>query len=150
MEKNLEEIGRRIRQIRKTKGLSQARLGELVGLSPQAISQYENGGTDAGAITLAKISAIGEVTLDWLISNIGQGLVGSRKDTDWPNSPAAIKEDESQITEIMATYKNTPVPLTRNEFTLAMQCRRLSEQQQIELIAELASMVEARAFNNTE
>ena len=37
------EIGDRIREARKAKGLTQAQLGEIVGLQKSAIAKYENG-----------------------------------------------------------------------------------------------------------
>lgn len=37
------EIGERIREARKAKGLTQAQLGDIVGLQKSAIAKYENG-----------------------------------------------------------------------------------------------------------
>lgn len=38
-----ENIGKVIKEIRKAKGISAFVLGEMIGVSQQAISQYENG-----------------------------------------------------------------------------------------------------------
>jgi len=42
-------------------------MGDLLCVSPQAISTYEKGRSDPGVVTLAKLAEIGEVTLDELI-----------------------------------------------------------------------------------
>lgn len=68
METSLEKIGERIRGIREMLGLTQASMGALLFVSPQAISTYEKGRSDPGAIALAKIAELGNVTIDWLIT----------------------------------------------------------------------------------
>lgn len=51
-----ENIGRRIREIRTARGLSQAELGELVGLNAGRIQKYENGQKSLTAEMLIKIA----------------------------------------------------------------------------------------------
>jgi transcriptional regulator with XRE-family HTH domain len=77
MKEKLIEIGSRIRQIRKEQNLNQVALGNKLGLSAQAISKYENGESDAGAITLSKIATIGGVSLDWLLTGVESIQQGS-------------------------------------------------------------------------
>lgn len=38
-----EEIGARLRELRKRKGLTQEQLAEMMGVTPQQVHQYENG-----------------------------------------------------------------------------------------------------------
>lgn len=70
MDDKLKQIGRRIRETRAKAKLSQVDLGEKLGLSGAAISKYENGDADAGALSLQKIAELGDVTLDWLIAGV--------------------------------------------------------------------------------
>ncbi len=67
----LKDIGKRIRQVRVEKKLSQVDLGKVLGISGAAVSKYETGDSDGGAINLARIAEIGSVSLDWLISGNG-------------------------------------------------------------------------------
>jgi transcriptional regulator with XRE-family HTH domain len=57
------EIGRRIRDIRQTKGLSQSDLGRMVNLTFQQIQKYEKGANRAAASTLIRIAAALEVPI---------------------------------------------------------------------------------------
>ncbi len=49
-------VGERLREIRQSKGLSQAALGKMVGLSDAAITQYEKGRRQIGADELPRIA----------------------------------------------------------------------------------------------
>ncbi|MCZ2505101.1 helix-turn-helix domain-containing protein [Bacteroides fragilis] len=51
-----ERIGKRIAEIRKTKGLSQAKLSELTGIAPGNIARIETGKYSTGIDILSKIA----------------------------------------------------------------------------------------------
>ena len=57
-----ERVGNRIRKIRMARGLSQAELGELVGLNADRIQKYENGARKPKADMLKKIASSLEVS----------------------------------------------------------------------------------------
>ncbi|ADK79738.1 helix-turn-helix domain-containing protein [Sediminispirochaeta smaragdinae] len=57
-------IGRNIRSYRKACGLSQASLGEKVGVSYQQIQKYENGASSISAFQLGRIAEILAVPID--------------------------------------------------------------------------------------
>ncbi|WDI30033.1 helix-turn-helix transcriptional regulator [Hyphococcus flavus] len=59
-------IGDRIRQARKTKGMSQSDLASRVGVSQPAIANWESGIHDPRRLTLAKLADALEAPLDWL------------------------------------------------------------------------------------
>lgn len=61
-------IGKRIKRLRKSKGLNQAELGELIGKSNGAISQYELGQTDIPTSVLVKLAEALGVSYEWLMS----------------------------------------------------------------------------------
>lgn len=59
-------IGDRIRQARKTRGMSQADLAVRIGVSQPAIANWESGVHDPRRLTLAKLADALEAPLDWL------------------------------------------------------------------------------------
>ncbi len=59
-------IGERIRQARKTKGLSQTDLAKRIGVTQPAIANWESGVHDPRRLTLAKLADALEASLDWL------------------------------------------------------------------------------------
>ena len=61
-----ERIGRRIAEIRKNKGLSQARLAEIVGIAPGNIARIETGKYSTGIDLLSKIGLGLGVRLDFV------------------------------------------------------------------------------------
>ncbi len=66
------EVGERLKQIRKRLGVSQGELGEKLGLSQRAISEYEGGRNRLPVRTLLKISEIFEISLKEFIGKNGQ------------------------------------------------------------------------------
>jgi transcriptional regulator with XRE-family HTH domain len=59
-------IGERIRQARKSRGMSQADLAVRIGVSQPAIANWESGVHDPRRLTLAKLADALEAPLDWL------------------------------------------------------------------------------------
>lgn len=59
-------IGERIRQARKSSGMSQSDLALRVGVSQPAIANWESGVHDPRRLTLAKLADALEAPLDWL------------------------------------------------------------------------------------
>ena len=67
MEQNLKEIGERIRQVRKEKGISQAELAEMVHISTPYLSDIEHGKKNYSvSILIALIESL-QVSADWLL-----------------------------------------------------------------------------------
>lgn len=61
-----ERIGKRIAEIRKSKGLSQAKLAELTGIAPGNIARIETGKYSAGIDLLSKIADALGYKLDFI------------------------------------------------------------------------------------
>ena len=61
------ELNERITVVRKAMGLTQEQLGELVGVSRQAVSKWESGQTVPDAITVAKLCRALNVSADYII-----------------------------------------------------------------------------------
>ena len=64
------ELCDRIAVIRKAMGLTQEQLGELVGVSRQAVSKWESGQTVPDALTVAKLCQALHVSADYVLLGI--------------------------------------------------------------------------------
>lgn len=79
------DVGKRIAEIRKRRGMSQSQLAQKLGMSKQAISNYERGIREPDYVTLEAIADVLNVPITDLISN---------------------EEKERELNAIYATYKN--------------------------------------------
>ena len=61
-------MGKRIAQLRQSKGLSQAKLAKALGLSTSAIAMYEQGRREPSVSVLIALADTLDVTLDYLIT----------------------------------------------------------------------------------
>jgi len=61
------ELYERIAVIRKMKGLTQEQMGELVGVSRQAVSKWEAGQAVPDALTIAKLCQELDVSADYML-----------------------------------------------------------------------------------
>lgn len=69
METRLKEIGARVRQARRAKGLSQSQLAEIIEISPTYVSNIETGKHVMKITLLIKLTEALDVSNDWLIRN---------------------------------------------------------------------------------
>lgn len=74
-EKRMTTLGERIAQLRKEKGLKQDELAEMLGITPQAISKWENDQTCPDISLLPKLAEILGVTVDELLSGKTEAAV---------------------------------------------------------------------------
>ena len=75
-------VGRRIKEAREKRGLSQSQLAARVGVEAQTISKQERGVFSPAADTLLKIADVCGVDPRWLV------LVEAPSDEDAPDEPA--------------------------------------------------------------
>lgn len=83
---NITTIGKQIKTARKFKKWSQKELGELIGLSSQAIGQFERGDNSMTVTTLIQLADVLEVTTNWLLGrerNEKQGREWSGRRGAW-------------------------------------------------------------------
>ena len=64
---NAQEFGKRLKKIRKDRGISQKRLSELTGISIQTISSYETGHSFPVIDYIYQIGLILNVSIDYLL-----------------------------------------------------------------------------------
>ena len=61
-------LGKRIAQLRRQRGIKQEELASLLGISPQAVSKWENDQTCPDIMTLPRLAKILDITVDYLLS----------------------------------------------------------------------------------
>ena len=69
MDVQLSEIGKRVKQARQAKGMSQMELAEAVGISVSFLSNIEVGRQSMNIKTLIAISDTLDVSTDWILRN---------------------------------------------------------------------------------
>ena len=99
-------IGKRIRELRTKKGLTQALLAEMSGIEPSNISHIERAATKLSLPTLVSIANALEVTLDELVyDNINKSAhvsIGAIDELISDCTPAELKA----ICEVIKTTKS--------------------------------------------
>lgn len=80
------ELKDRIAAVRKAAGLTQEQLGELVGVSRQAVSKWEAGQTIPDAVTIARLCEALHVSADYV-------LLGKEPDGSQPSPPGYTMPD---------------------------------------------------------
>ena len=86
----LEKIGARIRSKRESLGMTQQELADMVNVTRNTISRYENGETEIGVIMLKNIADALSVTVLWL-------LFGFDYENDIYNNLLKLTERDRQI-----------------------------------------------------
>lgn len=77
MSVNIEKVGQQIAALRKSKGLTQAQLGERVNVSFQAVSKWERGETLPDAGILVDLAAVLETSVDSILT-VGEKIINYR------------------------------------------------------------------------
>ena len=100
MDLNYQALGLKIREMRKSRGLSQERLSEMVGISPNYLSRVEtfNGGV-ISLPTLVKICNALSVSMDYMLSD-----TLNLTDTDILSLNALPEEDRQYLTAIIKEF----------------------------------------------
>lgn len=60
-------FGKRLRELRKEKNLSQADVAKLLGVTQQAVGNYESGSRDPDTATLTKLAGYFDCSVDYLL-----------------------------------------------------------------------------------
>lgn len=68
----LKALGKRIRDVREEKGITQVELGDLIDMEKPNMNRLEKGGTNPTVLTLKKICTALGITLDYLLSGVRQ------------------------------------------------------------------------------
>ncbi len=77
-----DQIGKKIRELRKRKGMTQSELAALLNISPSAVGMYEQGRREPDSEMLVKIGNLFDVSADYLLGNPDPAQPKSREVTD--------------------------------------------------------------------
>jgi len=85
------QVGNRVRLRRMLIGMSQERLGEMLGLTFQQVQKYEKGVNRIGAGRLFDIARILGVTVDYFYESVTSQAAGARGFSDNEASPPVVE-----------------------------------------------------------
>lgn len=121
-------IGEQIRKLRKDKNLTMKELGSLVGVSEQAIGNYERGDREPNMATLQKITDSLDISIDEFFKyriSYGNGTDITKEEAEILNKEfqkqsMAISSDISKIGKNELAYFNNKINLTPidSDFTI--------------------------------
>ena len=145
-------IGRRIAQLRREKGLTQDELSQMMEVSAQAVSKWENDQTCPDIASLPKLAKILGVTVDELLSGKAENA---------PVAQVLAPEDRKELKDMMLrivvdeTYGdhvkvNIPMALVQVALEMGMELPQLSGNNALKNLdlAQLVNMVRQGAIGN--
>lgn len=145
-------IGRRIAQLRKEKGFTQDELSQMMEVSAQAVSKWENDQTCPDITSLPKLAKILGVTVDELLSG---------KEENAPVAQVLAPEERKELKDMMLrivvdeTYGdhvkvNIPMALVQVALDMGMELPQLSGNNALKNLdlAQLMNMVRQGAIGN--
>lgn len=136
-----ETLGKRIAMYRREKGMKQDELAEMLGVSPQAVSKWENDQTCPDISLLPQLSKILGVTVDELLSGKAETpavrLVpeAERKDVRDMMLRIIVEDNKDKV------RVNLPVALIEVALELGMQMPQMTNHWALEKI-DLAKIME--------
>jgi transcriptional regulator with XRE-family HTH domain len=105
----MNDLGKRIIELRKQKGFSQSDLAKQVGISYAQIGRYETKGAQPPAEVLKKISIALDTTIDFLINgNTDEKAASALKDAELLRQFRAVEqmdeEDKSTVKKLIDAF----------------------------------------------
>jgi len=91
-EPSMQDVGQRIRRLRKSRNLSLRELGEIAGLSPSFLSQLERGQTNASIPSLLRVTAALGISTGHLLADESHELRPERHVDRRPLTSGAYSE----------------------------------------------------------
>ncbi len=126
-----------LRTIRKAKGLTMKELGEKVGVSESAISQYETGKREADFETLLKLGEILDCSVDYILRG------GETKKSLDADESAPRDEQERQIMGLVRQM--SPV---QKDFLIALLNTTIARNQEMPVAGQVSVGAAAPEFEN--
>ena len=139
-------VGRRLKLRRSLKGMSQERLGELLGLTFQQVQKYERGANRIGSSRLYEIAAIVEAPVSWFFD----GLTGRAEGA----APAGLAEgaaafDPEGRAPPRATAEVSPVQ-TREALEMVRAFNRIGDAHVRRRLFELTKALAALTYRGPD
>jgi transcriptional regulator with XRE-family HTH domain len=108
-------VGQRIRQLRRTLGISQSQLGSLIGVKSQQIQKYETGANRVSAHRLWDIATTTGTTISYFFKDIGT----AEPEVPGGREPQAENSIEQQALDLVRTYCSISESKRRRLYELA-------------------------------
>ena len=146
-------LGKRIALLRRQKGLKQDTLAEVLGVSPQAVSKWENDQTCPDISLLPKLAELLEVSVDELLSGKKMELEQTAKVLP-PEERKDIKEMMLRIVVDSAdgdrVRVNLPMALVQVAMEMGMEMPQVSGNDALKNIdlSQILAMVQQGAIGN--
>lgn len=119
-------MGQRIAELRKKRGLTQEELAEQLGVSPQAVSKWENDLACPDIMTLPKLADFFNVTIDELLRGEEPSAVRMVPDQERKNPDQMILRVVVNSAKGDRVRVNLPVPLIQVGLEIGMQMPEFS------------------------
>lgn len=108
------QVGNRVRLRRMLIGMSQEKLGELLGLTFQQVQKYEKGANRIGAGRLYQIAQILSVPIDYFYEGASDPLAGPpAKGTEVPSLPVAQFLSSAEGLQLSTAFMRIKSPKLR-------------------------------------
>lgn len=123
MEKQ-ETIGARLRASRKAKGLSLQEVGQRLGVSAQAVQQWEKNRTAPDAARLSALSRLLEIGLTWLLTGHGSlEDIGTQPGPQRGRTVPRVSMQDLSLGNMVAaqTYVTTHFPCSPQAFAIILE-----------------------------
>ena len=102
-------VGRRIKELRIKKGLSQQELGEIVGVTKVSVCGYENGSRVPSLETFEQMAELFGTTTDYLL-----GREVMIKDSNTREFVGTMSEDDVNLITELKHYNNLYTKITKD------------------------------------
>jgi transcriptional regulator with XRE-family HTH domain len=131
-------VGKRLRLRRTLLGMSQERLGELLGLTFQQVQKYERGANRIGSSRLFELGRILDVPVSFFFDDLPEEMTGlavgyagpglAEAGTGFEHQDERLPLDRRETLELVRAYYRIPDPAVRRRlFELAKALANLAE-----------------------
>jgi transcriptional regulator with XRE-family HTH domain len=114
-----EELGRRLNELRRSRGLNQKQLAARIETQPAQISRYEKGDVVPEAETLAAIAEALEASPDELVLGRSPGISDSVRDVRLRERVRELEKIDSRFREVAITVIDAFIVQVNQEATAA-------------------------------
>lgn len=137
-------LGKKISELRKSKGLTQEQLAERMNVSPQAVSKWENDVSCPDIELLPKLASLFEVTVDELLSAEPKRDIQLLSEEKKKNSEDLILRIIVNSSDGDKVRVNLPLPLIKLGLEMGLSFSPLSDNESLKNIdiSKILSLVE--------
>ena len=98
-------VGKRLEQLRKSRGMSQRELAALLGVTNYTVSAYENDRSEPADEIKVRLARLFDVSLDYLMGLVDQSLSLSREQHSLLFPPAMNASQREFLIELLTNWE---------------------------------------------